>query len=117
MPAKRVLVVEDEVLLAMMIEEMLAEAGYEVVGPAPRIEDALAMARDGEFDIAVLDMNLAGVDSKPVADVLRGRGIPFVFATGYGSRADTGSHPGAVTVSKPFTIDELGRAFERALRH
>lgn len=109
---RRILVVEDEALLAMMIEDMLTEAGYEVVGPAPRLEDALELARNAAFDIAILDMNLAGVSSIPVADVLRSRGIPYVFATGYGSRAETGDHD-VVTVSKPFTIDDLGRAFER----
>ncbi len=110
---RRILVVEDEALLAMMIEDMLTEAGYEVVGPAPRLEDALELARNAAFDIAILDMNLAGVSSIPVADVLRSRGIPYVFATGYGNRAETGDHGDAVTVSKPFTIDDLGRAFER----
>lgn len=109
----RVLVVEDEAVLAMMIEDMLADAGYEVVGPAHRLDDAIAMARDGDFDIAVLDMNLGGRDSAPVAEVLRTRGIPFVYATGYGSKAGPGMADGSVMVSKPFTIEELGRAFAK----
>src|ERR1041384_7652891 len=80
----RILVVEDEVLLAMNIEDMLLESGYEVAGIASRLTPALALAREGLFDAAMLDVNLAGEPSFPVADLLAERGIPFLFATGYG---------------------------------
>src|ERR1700709_523125 len=82
---RRILIIEDEVLVAMYLEELLTEMGHQVAGPAARINDALELAREAAFDFAVLDVNLAGVPSFPVADVLRQRGIPFVFVTGYGA--------------------------------
>jgi CheY-like chemotaxis protein len=83
---KRALVVEDEIMVAMYVEDLLTDLGYEVAAIATGFEQALPLARDGSFDFAVLDINLAGRLSFPIADVLRERGIPFVFASGYGSR-------------------------------
>ncbi len=80
---RRVLVVEDEVMVSWILEDMLAELGCQVVGPAARVEQALAMVDAETIDLAVLDVNLNGQKSFPVADALVARGVPFVFSTGY----------------------------------
>ena len=106
----RVLVVEDEMLVAMNIEDMLADIGHEVAGLANRLDAGLEMARDGAFDLAMLDVNLAGDLSFPIADVLEARGIPYLFATGYGRqgvRDDYGSVP---VLQKPFRARDLQAA-------
>ncbi|QND66650.1 response regulator [Mesorhizobium loti] len=111
----RVLVVEDEALVAMLIEDMLLELGYEVLGPAMRLGPALEMARDEIFDLAVLDVNLANEQSFPVAQLLQERGIPFVFATGYGLRGAGRALPGSHDASKALRIASTrGRNFSRA---
>ena len=95
------LVVEDEVLVAMLIEDMLTELGFEVLGPAMRLDAAL---KNGEgtivFDLAVLDVNLANEQSFPVAHLLQERGIPFFFATGYGLRGLDERFKGVYDTSK-----------------
>jgi two-component sensor histidine kinase/DNA-binding response OmpR family regulator len=83
----RVLLVEDEALVAMMIQECLTEYGHSVVGPIGRAAEALAAAREGDFDAAILDINLGDAMAYPVAEILSARGVPFVFVTGY--EADT----------------------------
>jgi CheY-like chemotaxis protein len=94
----RVLIVEDEMMVAMLLEDMLAEIGYTPVGPAVRIEPALKLVEQGGFDIAILDVNLDGHDSYPIADALAARSIPFVFASGT-AQAAYGRNTGA---SLPF---------------
>jgi len=79
----RLLVVEDELLVSMLIEEMLIGLGVTVIGPHVRLADALAAAKVERFDGAVLDINLAGEQADPLADLLMAKGIPFVFITGY----------------------------------
>jgi PAS domain S-box-containing protein len=85
--SRRVLLVEDEALVAMMIQECLTEYGHSVVGPVGRASEALAAAKDGEYDAAILDINLGDGMAYPVAEILSARGVPFVFITGY--EADT----------------------------
>jgi len=80
---RRVLVVEDEVLVAWLLEDMLADLGCAVVGPAVSVKQALAMIDAEAIDVAVLDVNLNGQLSYPIADALAARGVPFVFSTGY----------------------------------
>jgi len=110
MPRKlRVLVVEDEMLVAMLIEDMLAELGHEVVGPAMRIERARELAATAAIDFALLDVNLGGARSTEVAAILRGRGVPFAFATGYGSAGLDGADRGTPVLNKPFGRQELER--------
>ena len=111
----RVFVVEDEMLLALMIEDMLADLGHQVVALATRLEPAVALARTVEADVAILDINLAGARSFPIADVLQSRGIPFVFATGYGSLGLNEAHAGALTVKKPFEAKDLSAAIGAVL--
>src|SRR6478752_3426441 len=83
-PAKRILVVEDELMIRMLLEDMLGELGYTVAAEAARIEEALEATKNADFDVAILDANLKGEPASPVADALVARGTPFVCATGYG---------------------------------
>ena len=98
----RILIVEDEMLVAMNIEDMLLDLGHEVAGLASRLEPALSLAREGEFDLAMLDVNLAGETSFPVAHILAGRGIPFLFATGYGRQGLEPGHEDVPVLQKPY---------------
>jgi CheY-like chemotaxis protein len=111
-PRCRVLIVEDEAAISILIEDMLLDFGTEIVGPAARIQSALRLAREADIDLGVLDINLAGEATYPVADVLRGRGIPFVFATGYNTNGLPERFLGTPTLPKPFTF----RTFEETLR-
>ena len=106
----RVLVVEDETLVAMWVEDVLEEMGCVLAGSASRLDDALAKARVLSMDVALLDVNLAGEVSYPVAEVLRARRIPFVFATGYGSAGLPPGLQGVPVLSKPFQQDQLAAA-------
>lgn len=99
----RILIVEDEYLLADDLSETLVEAGAEVLGPIASIEDATAfIAGEAAIDAAVLDVNLRGDMVFPVADALRARGIPFAFATGYDEWALPERFADAPRVEKPF---------------
>lgn len=110
--ARRALVVEDEVLVGMLIEEMLRELGYELAALATHFEQALSLARSGSFDFALLDINLNGKQSFPVADALRARGLPFLFATGYGNRILDAPYADAPILQKPFSLEALRKALE-----
>lgn len=114
--ALRVLVVEDEMLVAMNIEDMLLDLGHEVAALASRLESALALAREGSFDIAMLDVNLAGQASFPVADLLRERGIPYLFATGYGVQGIAEAHRTVPVLQKPFRARDLEETLRAAAR-
>ncbi len=112
---RRILVVEDEPLLAMMIEDLLSEIGCVVVGPASHLAAGVALAAEAELDGALLDVNLGSEAVYPVADTLRRRGVPFVFVTGYGRHGlDTpyAAHP---IIQKPFKPSSFGRDVARAL--
>jgi DNA-binding response OmpR family regulator len=114
-PRCRVLIVEDEAMIAMLIEDMILDFGSEVVGPAAKIAEALALARDAELDAAVLDVKVGDTVVFPVADVLAERGIPFIFATGYGSSGLPARFIGSPTLPKPFSYDVLAEALRAAL--
>lgn len=101
-------------LVAMNIEDMLLALGHEVAGLANRLGPALQLARDGDFDLAMLDVNLAGEPSFPVADQLRARGIPFLFATGYGLDGIAEGYRDAPVLQKPFRCGELAAALAEA---
>ena len=113
---RRVLLVEDELLVSMLVEDILLDLGCEIVGPAARLEEALDAARSETIDIALLDVNLAGVRSFPVADVLAERGIPFVFCSGYGEEAILEPHQGRPVVQKPFSPDTIGEILAQTLQ-
>src|SRR2546421_76001 len=113
--AKRVLVVEDEVMIRMMLEDMLGELGYTVTAEAARIDEALEATKTAEFDLAILDVNLDGQPISPVADALVARGTPFVFATGYGERGLPEPYRDRPTLKKPFQMEGLKQMLESAL--
>lgn len=112
----RVLVVEDMHVIALEIEAVLAEAGCEVVGPAPTIESALELAQGETLDAAILDVNLGGEAVYPVADALKARGVPFVFASGYDLSADMpAAHRDAQRLGKPIDRTRLVAALRQML--
>jgi CheY-like chemotaxis protein len=112
----RILVVEDEMLVAMYLEDMLVELGHEVAETAARLDPALAIAAEAEVDAAILDVNLAGERSFPVADLLADRGIPFLFATGYGLHGIEERFRGCTVLQKPFRSAELREALATIVR-
>ncbi len=103
----RVLVVEDEMLVAMMIEDLLEDQRCVVVGPFSRLPGALEVARTAAIDLAVLDVNLAGVKVYPVAEALAARSIPFLLVSGYGRSAVPPDRPDWRVCAKPFKSEEL----------
>ncbi len=110
------LLVEDEYLIALDAEEMLRELGAKTIEVVGTFEDAQTRTSEGTYDLAVLDVNINGKFSYPLAANLKSRGIPFVFATGYGRHDHTlGEFQGTVCVSKPYTIDRLEKALRAAL--
>lgn len=111
---KRVLVVEDELMIRMLLQDMLTDLGCQLAGEAGRIDEALSLAKQSEFDIAILDVNLNGQPISPVVDVLIERGLPFVFATGYGQRGVPEAYRKTPTLQKPFQADALAQAIEAA---
>lgn len=111
-----ILIVEDEPLITMMLEDFLETLGYRVAATADRQADALALAEQGDFDAAILDVNLRdGEASWPVADALKSAGKPFVFATGGAGDAIAPEHAGAPVLAKPFTMDGVKTALEALL--
>jgi CheY-like chemotaxis protein len=111
----RVLLVEDENLVAMLLEDMLAELGHSVVGPVARLKKALEMAQRKAIDLAILDVNINGEQAYPVAEALAARGIPFVFSTGYGKRGLPLQYRDHPTLQKPFQQQDLEKLFAEVL--
>jgi CheY-like chemotaxis protein len=112
---RRALLVEDEVLVAMYVEDALSELGYAVAAVASNLAEALALARDDQFDFAVLDINLNGEKSFPVAELLRKRQIPFLFVSGYTSGGLAEEYRNEVRLRKPFRSSDLAKAIARLL--
>lgn len=108
----RVLVVEDEVLISMLIEDMLADIGCKCIEVAPSVEAALEALKTSEPDFAMLDINLNGKRSFPIADVLTSREIPFVFLSGYGAHGLERPYDGAKVLQKPFALNDLETCLE-----
>lgn len=107
---KRILVVEDEPMISMLIEDILFHLECVVVGPASNLALALNLAENRELDAAILDVRLGSENSFPVADVLKRAGIPFAFATGYGD----GSYPhNAPVLQKPYSFDGVSAMLTR----
>jgi CheY-like chemotaxis protein len=111
----RILIVEDEALIVMLVEDTLADIGCIVVGSATTLEDALAKAASLEIDAALLDVNLNGGPTYPVADLLRERGVPFVFATGYGKVGMPDDYGAVPILGKPFQRRDLERVLTEAV--
>jgi CheY-like chemotaxis protein len=112
---KRILIVEDEMIVAMLIEDILTDAGATVVGPAARVNKALDLIGAESVDAALLDVNLAGENTAPVAEELRRRGIPFAFATGYGQAGVPAGFAGQPLLQKPFQEHDLNQVMARVL--
>ena len=111
--AKRILVVEDEPMIRMLLEDLLSELGYTVAAEAAGIEEALEATKNADFDLAILDANLNGQPASPVADALVTRGTPFVFATGYGEVPKP--YRDRPMLTKPFQMAGLKQMLQSAL--
>jgi CheY-like chemotaxis protein len=113
----RVLLVEDEPMICLLLEDMLLELGCEIVGPACDIDRAIVLARGhAGIDAAILDVNLGSRVVFPVADILAGRGVPFLFATGLGATGLPAAWQGHPTLSKPMSMAQFAEALAAALR-
>jgi CheY-like chemotaxis protein len=112
--SKRVFIVEDELMIRMLLEGMLEDLGHTVAAQAGDIDEALKIAKEAEFDIALLDVNVHGKAITPVVEVLVGRGLPFVFASGYGQGGVPEGYKTRPALQKPFQIEALGKAIEAA---
>ena len=103
----RLLVVEDEYLIRMLLEDMLADLGYDVAAAVGTLAEASAIAASGDFNAAILDVNLDGQEVYPVAEILAKRGLPFVFVTGYGERNLSDPYRDRPALQKPFQAEQL----------
>jgi CheY-like chemotaxis protein len=111
----RILIVEDEAAISLLLEDMLLDFGCEVVGPAGRLAAALDLAASETFDLAILDVNVAGESIYPVAEALEQRKVPFVFSTGYGSAGIKDVYRDRPVVQKPFAQSDLRQRLLSAL--
>jgi len=105
--SRRILIVEDEAIVALFIEDLLEELGHKVAGTVSRLKEAMERGKQGDFDLAILDVHLHGEDVFPFADLLVEQKTPFIFATGYGEHGIPERFRGAPTLQKPFRPDEL----------
>jgi CheY-like chemotaxis protein len=112
----RILVIEDEGIVAMLLEDMLADLGHEVVASASNIERAKTLVDEAEVDLAIVDVNLNGHHTYPLADTLTERGIPFIFATGYGNAGLKTEWQEAKVLQKPFTERDLATVIDETIR-
>ena len=112
---RRILVVEDEMLVLMMAEDMLADLGCEAVTSAATVNQALALIEAVDFDAALLDMNLGGDKSFPVADALAARNVPFIFSTGYTGHDMREGYRDRPVLKKPFRYEDLTGVLSRLL--
>jgi DNA-binding response OmpR family regulator len=112
-----VFLVEDEVMIRMMVADMLHELGYRVAGEAGRIEEAIGLLQNTEFDIAIMDVNLHGELVFPVAEAIEARKRPFIFATGYSNSILPDEYRDRPALQKPFQIETLGKLVEITLKN
>ena len=114
--SRSILIVEDEPLIAMMLEDFLDSLGHQVAGTCDTLAAALDRVQEGGFDIAIIDVNLNGERVWPVADLLAERGVPYILATGGHIEPPPEAHASAPVLSKPFTLDAIAPALEQASR-
>ena len=112
---KRILLVEDEALIAILLEDIVAGLGATVIGTESQLDLAISRAETEVLDGAILDVNLGGKRSYAVADALRRRGVPYAFATGYGELGVDAAHRDAPVLMKPYSEEEVARALGRLL--
>jgi CheY-like chemotaxis protein len=113
---RSILLVEDEVMIRMMVADMLEELGYRIAGEAGDIDEGVRLVQAADFDIAILDVNVNGKVITPVAEAIHLRGLPFVFATGYGAQGLPEKFRDRPTLQKPFQIETLARTIESVLK-
>jgi len=111
----RILVVDDEPLISMLVEDWLVELGCEVVGPARSVQEGLDMAGNAELDGAILDINLGGNNSYAVAETLERRGVPFAFATGDSAVDASAGFANPILLSKPFDFEGVKTVLSQLL--
>jgi CheY-like chemotaxis protein len=116
LPRSSVFLVEDEVMIRMMVADMLGELGYRVAAEAGEINEAIRLAQSSDFDFAILDVNVNGKIISPVADLIRARNLPFIFATGYGSSGLPDEYRDRPALQKPFQIETLARVIDSTLK-
>ncbi len=112
----RILVVEDELIILMMIEGWLSDLGCSAVTSAPSIDKALGLLAEQQFDVAMLDMNLGGSDSSAVAEALERHGVPFLYCTGNRASKEARSEFDRPVLRKPFSAEELAAALSRLMK-
>jgi DNA-binding response OmpR family regulator len=110
---QHVLLVEDDFLIADLIEDMLAELGYDLTGSAQRLDAALALARSEPFQFGLLDLQVGGATTYAVADILMARGIPFAFVTGRSAADIAPPYAGLPVLQKPFRFEDLAATIAR----
>jgi CheY-like chemotaxis protein len=115
-PGGSVFLVEDEVMIRMMVADMLEELGYSVSAEAGEINEAMKLAQSAEYDLAILDVNVNGKVISPVAELIKARNRPFIFATGYGSSGLPEEYRDRPALQKPFQLETLARMIEGALK-
>jgi CheY-like chemotaxis protein len=111
-----VFLVEDEVMIRMMVADMLEELGYRVAAEAGEIGEAIKLAESADFDFAILDVNVNGQVISPVADLIKARNRPFIFATGYGSSGLPEEYRDRPALQKPFQLETLARMIDSTLK-
>ena len=115
-PGASVFLVEDEVMIRMMVADMLDELGYRVAAEAGEITEAIRLAQSTEFDFAILDVNVNGKVITPVAELIKARGRPFIFATGYGSSGLPEEYRDRPALQKPFQLETLAKMIDATLK-
>jgi len=113
---RSILIVEDEPLIAMMLEDFLGSLGHEVAATCDTVAEALERVALGGFDLAIIDVNLNGERVWPVADRLAASGVPYILATGGHIEPPPPQHAGVPVLSKPFTLDAIEPALNAACR-
>jgi CheY-like chemotaxis protein len=111
-----ILLIEDEPMIRMMIADMVETLGHRIAAEAGNIDQAMELARSSSFDLAILDMNLNGVMSYSVADVITARNLPFIFASGYDRTCTPEQYCRSLVLQKPFTIDALESGIDQAMQ-
>ena len=111
-----VFLVEDEVMIRMMVADMLEELGYSVAAEAGEIGEALKLAQSTDFDLAILDVNVNGKVITPVAELIKARGRPFIFATGYGSSGLPEQYRDRPALQKPFQLETLAQLIDSTMK-
>jgi len=111
-----VFLVEDEVMIRMMVADMLEELGYGVAAEAGEISEALRLVQTTDFDLAILDVNVNGKVITPVAELIKSKGRPFIFATGYGSSGLPPEYRDRPALQKPFQLETLAQMIDSTLK-